>query len=49
MVRRNSNYEKSEMAPYLIWSRNRKEASVGASSGVVKGRDKEVIMIGVCR
>lgn len=49
MVRRNSDYEKSGMAPCLMWSRNRKEATVGASSGVTKGADKEVIMMGVWR
>lgn len=44
-----TDYAKSGMAPCLMWSRNRKEASVGASRGVIKGGDKEVIMMGVWR
>lgn len=36
LVRRNSNCEKSEMAPCLIQSRNKKEASGGGSGGKIK-------------
>ena len=49
LVRRNNDCEKSGMGPCLMWSRNRKEATVGASSGVIKGGDKEVIVTGVWR